>query len=55
VLGHPVAGIDARKLPAQPANDVRVWVVLDSVDESAVGGHVALEATHRTGQGVSAV
>src|SRR5205807_2199728 len=36
VLCLPIAGRDARKLPAQPAKRVGVRIILDRVDEGAV-------------------
>ncbi len=44
VLGHPIAGHDAGKLPAQSAEDIRVRIVLDGVDEGAIRRQILAKA-----------
>src|SRR5262249_46579068 len=44
VLGHPVARHDAGELPAQSAEDIRIRIVLDGVDERAIARQILAEA-----------
>ena len=43
VLGQPIAGHDTGELPAQPADHVRVRIILDRVDKRSIGRQVLAE------------